>query len=148
MVPHEALYLQSSGEGPLPHIFPMSSFLSLLLGGHWGVLYPEAVQPLGERGCTPSWCPEGQTAAEPFLAELVRGCCPLLSACSIAASIPCHIPPAPPFIPVGKLVCKLGHLAQGSEIKGKCCLIFLFEVHLWLKSSSSFQCREELFLSV
>lgn len=126
--PQEALYLQSSDEGPLPHIFPMSSFPFLASWWTLGILYPDAVQPLGERRSAPNWCPEGQSARDALLAELVWGCCPLLSPCSIAVLL--QAPPSPPprstpsFIPVKRLVCKLGHLAQDSQIKSGFIIFF------------------------
>lgn len=64
MVPQEALYLQSSDGGPLPHIFPISSFPFLASWWTLRILYPDAVQPLGERGSVPSWCPEGRAASQ------------------------------------------------------------------------------------
>lgn len=111
MVPQEALYLQSSDESPLPHIFPLFSFPFLAPWWTLGILYPDAVQPLGERGSAPSWCAEGQPTRDALLAELVWGCCPLLSACSIAISL--HPPTPPPPHPCEKACLQTRTLGSG-----------------------------------
>lgn len=87
MVPQEALYLQSSDESPLPHIFSLFSFPFLAPWWTLGILYLDAVQPLGERG----------SAEMPFW---LSWCGDAALCCQHAVLQYCYKPPPPPPPPL------------------------------------------------